>query len=67
MTTVLIIIGVLILFSLGIFAFLRWKDKQRENKPSEPVSNQEPTTEPEPVEEPVNEPKFKVGDWVVIN
>lgn len=56
MGTALIIIGVLILFSLGIFAFLKWKDKQREEKPSEPVSSQEPAPEPEPVEEPISEP-----------
>lgn len=60
MTTV-IIITVLVLFSVGLVTFLRWKDKQREKQPSEPVEDNKPTTEPE---KPV-EPKFKVGDYVV--
>lgn len=73
MKTVLIIIGLLVLASVGLIVWLKYKDSHNESdeQPSEPVSNQEPTTEPPKEEEPVSvsekptEPKFKVGDYVV--
>lgn len=54
--TVLIPFLLLVLASVGLLLFLRWKDKQREKE--------QPSTEPEQPQEPVSEPKFRSGDWI---